>query len=104
MYIYPNKIISNHHSYEHLGILLAWLGRRWPAYQKVNGPSLCTPHYIWRFTFFPEQIIQMYKDYDIIGKLWTYHNDSTHCDFKDLIYDIIVQIIVNIIYDIICMK
>ena len=44
-----------------------------------------------------------YKDYDIIGKLWTYHNDYTRCYIKDLTYDIIVHIIVNIIYDIIGM-
>jgi hypothetical protein len=36
-------------------------------------------------------------DYDIIGKFWTYHNDSTHCCIIGLTYDIIVQIIVNII-------
>ena len=44
-----------------------------------------------------------YKDYDIIGKLWTYHNEYTRCYIKDLTYEIIVNIIVNIIYDIIGM-
>jgi hypothetical protein len=44
MYIYPNKVIFNHHSYEHLRMPLAWLGKRWHAYQKVQGSSLCTPH------------------------------------------------------------
>ena len=42
-----------------------------------------------------------YKNYDIIGKFWTYHNDSSHCYIKGLTYDIIVHIIVKIIYDII---
>jgi hypothetical protein len=36
-----------------------------------------------------------YKDHDIISKLWTYHNDSTHCYIKGLTNDIIDQIIVN---------
>ncbi len=47
MYIYPNKVLLNHHSYGHLGMLLAWLGRRWTAYRKVQGSSLCTPHIIY---------------------------------------------------------
>jgi hypothetical protein len=49
MYIYPNTVISNHHSYEHLGMLLAWsrLGEHWPAYRKVQGLSLCTLHIIY---------------------------------------------------------
>jgi hypothetical protein len=42
-------------------------------------------------------------DYDIIGKLWTKNNESTHCYIIGLTYVIIVQIIVHIIYDIICM-
>jgi hypothetical protein len=42
-YIYPNKVQLNHHSYKHLGMLLAWLGRRCTVYQKVQGSSLCTP-------------------------------------------------------------
>jgi hypothetical protein len=30
-------------SQQHLGMLLDELGRRWTAYQKVQGSSLCTP-------------------------------------------------------------
>ena len=103
MYIYHNKVISNHHSYEHLGMLLAWLVRRCPAYQKVQGSSLCSPHSKYGVLHFFLANHIFYKDYDIIGKLWTYHKDSTHCYIKGLTYDIIVHIIVNIIYDIIVM-
>ena len=42
-------------------------------------------------------------DCDVIGRLWTENDNSTHCDSIGFTYDIIVQIIVNIIYDIICM-
>ena len=103
MYIYPNKVILNHHSYEHLGMPLAWLGKRWPDYRKVQGSSLCTLHICMVFYIFSWANHIFYKDYDIIGKLWTYHNDYTRCYIKDLTYDIIVNIIVNIIYDIIGM-
>ena len=61
-------------------------------------PTLCMVFY-----FFPWANHIFYKDYDIIGKLWTYHNNSRHCYIKGLTYDIIVHIIVNIIYDIIVM-
>ncbi len=39
-------------SYEHLGMLLAWFGLRWPAYQKVQGSSLCTPHIMYGVVHF----------------------------------------------------
>jgi hypothetical protein len=59
----------------------------------VQGLSLCTPLMIYGgLLFFPEQIIYFVwsiMDYDIIGKLWTYHNDSTHCYIVGLTYDII---------------
>ncbi len=65
--------------------------------------TLCMVFYIFSWA---NHTSIFYKDYDIIGKLWTYHNNSTHSHIKGLTYDtsIIVQIIVNIIYDIICMK
>jgi hypothetical protein len=61
------------------------------------------PKDVVHFTFFLGISYFFNKDYDIIGKLWTYHNDSTQCYIKGLTYDIIVHIIVNIIYDIIGM-
>ena len=65
--------------------------------------SVYPPHDVWRFTFFPEQIVFFYLDNDIIGSYGL--NNSTHCQcyIIGLTYDTMVQIIANIIYDIICM-
>jgi hypothetical protein len=49
-------------------------------------PILCMAFYI-----FSSANHIFYKDYDIIGKLWTYHNNSTHCYIKGFNYDIIVH-------------
>jgi hypothetical protein len=77
----------------HLGMLLAWLGRRWSAYQKV----LCVPHMMYGVLLFFLSRLYFFMDCHIIGKFCYIIGLTT------LTYDIMVQIIVNTIYDILTM-